>query len=44
VSKATLLKMFPSTIIPDVEAELEAVKEETPAVSNPFAGSEWSSN
>jgi SPP1 family phage portal protein len=41
VSKATLLKMFPSTIIPDVEAELEAVKAETPAVSNPFAGSEW---
>jgi ATP-dependent helicase YprA (DUF1998 family) len=41
VSKATLLKMFPSTIIPDVEAEIEAVKAETPAVSSPFAGSEW---
>lgn len=41
VSKATLLKMFPSTIIPDVGAEIEAVKLETPKVSNPYSGSEW---
>jgi hypothetical protein len=36
--------MFPSTIIADVEAELEAVKTETPAPTDPFMGAEWSSN
>jgi SPP1 family phage portal protein len=41
VSKATLLKMFPSTIIPDIDAELEAIEKETPKVSSPFSGQEW---
>jgi hypothetical protein len=37
VSQKTLLQMFPTTIIPDVDAEVLAVKAETPAVSNPFS-------
>jgi len=40
VSQKTLLQLFPASIIPDVDAEIEAVKLETPALSNPFGGAE----
>ena len=40
VSQKTLLQLFPASIIPDVDAEIEAVKAETPALSNPFGGAE----
>lgn len=40
VSQKTLLQLFPASIIPDVDAEILAVKAETPALSNPFGGAE----
>jgi SPP1 family phage portal protein len=40
VSQKTLLQLFPASIIPDVDAEILAVKAETPAYVNPFGGAE----
>lgn len=37
VSQKTLLQLFPASIIPDVDAEILAVKAETPTVSNPYS-------
>jgi hypothetical protein len=38
VSQKTLLQLFRLRSSQDVDAEIEAVKLETPALSNPFGG------
>lgn len=40
LSKKTLLKLFPATIVSSAEEELEAVNAESPRVSSPYGGAE----